>query len=191
MKKRLIITILVLLILSGGYYYAESTNTVTADNVVEVNEVPEATKIEKKAHELAVLLLGKKTKALKDEVLAQLLADESNVPFSDTDVFYTHDPSQANYDKCRAIGGRRNINCDSWGPLQFKITTVQHYYKTLYSEDISQKEALFIALDEEKATKLAQDIIFEVEGGIYEWSASSKHVEYYNAVIPFIRDLEK
>lgn len=63
----------------------------------------------------------------------------------------------------------------SIGQLQFQVKTVQYYYKKLYSQDITAKEATLIALDYEKASKLATDIIFR-EGGNPEkdWYICSK-----------------
>ena len=54
--------------------------------------------------------------------------------------------------------------------------TIIHYYKTLYSKDITKKEAVLIALDNEKAEQLASDIIFETEKGYRNWlNCSNKH----------------
>ncbi len=52
----------------------------------------------------------------------------------------------------------------SIGEFQFQITTVQHYYKVLYKEDITRKEAVLIALDHDKALQLAKAIMFETKG---------------------------
>jgi hypothetical protein len=195
MKKTTKITLaIVVLLLICSYIYYEMAQPVSyeAEEVTKVvEEEPEENPVEKLANELATRILGTKVEELKKDVVEQIRKDESNVKFSATDVFYTHDPSRANWDECMRTGGRRNINCDSWGPLQFKITTIQHFYKTLYNKEISQKEALLIALDEEKAVSLAQDIIINVEGGVYEWTTAHNRTEYYNTVIPFIRDLEK
>lgn len=49
----------------------------------------------------------------------------------------------------------------SYGVLMFQKKTVQYYYKTLYKQDITPKEAVLIALDEKKARQLAYDIIFD------------------------------
>lgn len=57
----------------------------------------------------------------------------------------------------------------SLGTLQFKKSTVQHYYKTLYGETITAKEAMLIALDDEKAEALAKDIIFKTKNGYSNW----------------------
>lgn len=52
----------------------------------------------------------------------------------------------------------------SLGNLQFQTKTVQYYYKKLYGQDITPKEATLIALDYSKASKLASDVIFR-DGG--------------------------
>ena len=53
----------------------------------------------------------------------------------------------------------------SLGRFQFQITTVQHYVKKFESRDITRREAIEIAIDPERATPLAEKIIFE-EGGL-------------------------
>ena len=57
----------------------------------------------------------------------------------------------------------------SLGTFQFYRPTIIHYYQTLYNQDITMKEAAYIAFDDVKARQLAHDIIWNVEGGIYEW----------------------
>lgn len=57
----------------------------------------------------------------------------------------------------------------SIGTLQFQRKTVQHYYKTLYGQDITPKEAILIALDDDKAEALAKDIIFKDSKGWKNW----------------------
>lgn len=57
----------------------------------------------------------------------------------------------------------------SIGSYQFQVKTIQHYYKTLYNQEISRKEAILIALDDEKARELASDIIFSDRDGIRNW----------------------
>jgi hypothetical protein len=51
-------------------------------------------------------------------------------------------------------------NEPSIGRYQFQRDTVIHYYKVLYNQTINRKEAVLIALDDDKARKLAYDIIF-------------------------------
>lgn len=57
----------------------------------------------------------------------------------------------------------------SLGQLQFQRKTIQHFYQELYDQDISLKEAALIAFDTEKARALASDIIWKVDGGIWNW----------------------
>src|SRR3990167_9648641 len=75
----------------------------------------------------------------------------------------------------------------SLGTFQFFRPTIQHYYKTLYNQDITMKEAAFIAFDDIKARKLAYDIIWNVEGGIYEWENCAKKT----GVVPEIEVIKK
>ena len=57
----------------------------------------------------------------------------------------------------------------SIGTLQFQRKTVQYYYKHLYGKTITAKEAVLIALDDEKAEQLAHDIIFKDSKGVNNW----------------------
>ncbi|MEI6532470.1 MAG: hypothetical protein WCO06_01380 [Candidatus Roizmanbacteria bacterium] len=57
----------------------------------------------------------------------------------------------------------------SVGTMQFQVKTVQHYYKTLYDQEITPKEAILIALDDNKAEALAKDIIFKDSKGWRNW----------------------
>jgi len=57
----------------------------------------------------------------------------------------------------------------SIGLYQFQKKTVIYYVKTLYGKDITGKEAIELALDREKARKLAGDIIFQTDKGIDNW----------------------
>lgn len=81
-------------------------------------------------------------------------------------------------------------NEPSIGQFQFQRKTVQHYYKTLYAQDITRKEAVIIALDTEKARDLARDIIFKVKGGVFNWQNCANST----GIIPkieVIKELEK
>ncbi len=62
----------------------------------------------------------------------------------------------------------------SIGSYQFQIRTVQHYYKKFYSKDITQKEAILIALDDTQARLLARDIVFREKAGYENWYNTSK-----------------
>lgn len=95
-----------------------------------------------------------KIEALKDGVVDQLMKCES-AGHKESDGLVTYDP-------------RRNetvsSNIPSFGVLQFKKATVQHYYKVLYKKDVTGQEAIFIALTESKARELAKDVMFKTKG---------------------------
>ncbi len=64
----------------------------------------------------------------------------------------------------------------SVGNFQFQVATVQHFYQTLYNKKITQKEAVLIALDDEKARALAHDVIFKTDKGLSNWyNCTQKH----------------
>lgn len=129
-------------------------------------------------------------KIMKQEVVKMVRYSEVNRELDKGELFYTNDPHSSILEKCNKVGGKRGISCDSWGVFQFKIPTVQFYYQKLYNKELTEMEAMLIALDEKKATKLAEDIIFKVEGGVWEWSGAKKNKAYLSKQIPFIRELE-
>lgn len=57
----------------------------------------------------------------------------------------------------------------SIGRLQFQVSTVQYYYKVLYEKTITQKEAIEIATDADKAKSLAKDIMFTSKKQANDW----------------------
>lgn len=64
----------------------------------------------------------------------------------------------------------------SIGNYQFQIGTVKHYYKTLKGIELTDKEAVLIALDDQKARELASDIIFQTKNGLDNWyNCTQKH----------------
>lgn len=60
-------------------------------------------------------------------------------------------------------------NKASIGPLQFQKKTVIYYEKSLYSKDITAKQAVEIALDKDESYALAKDIIFTTDSGLKNW----------------------
>lgn len=78
----------------------------------------------------------------------------------------------------------------SIGVYQFQIDTVVYYYKTLYNQDITKKEAIIIAIDENKAHELATDIIFNTDKGLSNWVNCTKKVGATQQ-LEIIRQLEK
>ena len=60
-------------------------------------------------------------------------------------------------------------NKASIGVLQFQKKTVVYYYKVLYDQVITSKQAVEIALDAKKSAQLAEDIIFGTKDGLSNW----------------------
>lgn len=84
-----------------------------------------------------------KIEGLKKDVVSKLFACES-----------------AGYTEDQAIIIMDTNNHLSFGQGQFQTRTIIHYYKVLYGKDLTPKEAVLIALDTQKASELAKDIIF-------------------------------
>lgn len=78
----------------------------------------------------------------------------------------------------------------SLGTMQFQIDTVIHYYSVLYKQKITKKEAALIALDDEKATSLAKDIMFKDSKGWRNWFNCGTKIGAGNQ-IEIIKNLEK
>ena len=74
-------------------------------------------------------------------------------------------------------------NKASIGSFQFQKATVIHYYKTLYQKDITGKESILIALDDEKAESLARDIIFTTEKGYSNWYNCSNKIKLQQTLL--------
>lgn len=175
----------------GGYYLANTGSTTFVDNSKNIEEAVEETtrryeeQLQQREGDMKEIVAQ-----LQKEVIARLQRDESgDVDTSGGIVFYANDPRSDLQGSCARIGGKRNIECDSWGVMQFKLTTVMHYYDVLYGKQITEKEALLIALDDDQARALASDIIFKVEGGVWNWSAANNDANYFSYQIPFIRTL--
>lgn len=79
----------------------------------------------------------------------------------------------------------------SIGTYQWQKKSVIYYYKTLYNEAITGKEAVLIALDDEKAGELASKVIFETENGLTgNWYNCSKKLGLQSR-LNIIKELEK
>jgi len=129
-------------------------------------------------------------KMMKQDVVKMVRYSEVDRELEQGELFYTNDPHSSISKKCNKVGGKRGIACDSWGAFQFKIPTVQFYYKKLYGTELTEMEAMLIALDEDKATALAEDMIFKIEGAVWEWSGAQKNKAYLAIQIPLIRKME-
>lgn len=118
--------------------------------------------------------LGKKVEELKSDLLSDLSACESG-GHKESDGIIIFDSN----------------NEASIGQYQFQIKTVQHYYKVIYNQTITRKEAVLIALDEAKAKSLAHDIIFKGDSkGLGNWVNCTKK-KSLNTQLAIIKKLEK
>lgn len=84
----------------------------------------------------------------------------------------------------------KNVEIPSIGTYQFKKATIIYYYDTLYQKDITGKEAVLIALDNNKSGQLASDIIFKTDNGLSNWLNCSNKVNGRSR-LDIIRQLEK
>lgn len=134
--------------------------------------------------------LEDKIELLKTEVRDKIMKGESaGIVTDEGELFPTFDPYSAILEKCARIGGKMDLDCLSFGPLQFKLSTIILYEKQLNGLDITEMEALVIAHDVELASQLFDEIVYNVEGGIWNWSVAQHDKNYYNTVIPIIRKL--
>lgn len=105
------------------------------------------------------------------------------------EVFYTVDPNSKMEVNCLRKG-RRPIDCESWGLYQEKIGTIQHYAMRVYGHEVTQVEALTIALDEEKAKEFMLECAIKVDGCVWNWTAAENNRAYVEVIVPLIRKLE-
>lgn len=132
-----------------------------------------------KNKEIVVDSLSAKIEQLKWEVVDKLQACES-AGHSEEYGLVTFDPDRSG----------KSANIPSYGPLQFKKQTVIEYSKSLRGKDLTGKQAIELALDLGEARKLAYSIIFDVQGGIWNWKNCADKLKLADD-IGVIRKLEK
>lgn len=104
---------------------------------------------------------------LKKDLVARLMACES-AGHKEEDAIIIYDNNKA--------GTLKGKTVFSLGQLQWKVSTIQHYVNLRDNKQITQKEAVLLALDTDQASELALWTIFETEGGVYNWkNCSDKH----------------
>lgn len=106
--------------------------------------------------------LTDKINELKGELINDLKMCESGGASEET-ALITFDPHPTN----------KKVQVASLGNFQFKVSTIQHYYSKFYSQDLTNKEAVLIALDDKKASELASEIIFK-DGALSNWYNCNK-----------------
>jgi len=141
--------------------------------------------------------LEQKIQTLTDEMMDKLLGGESHTSWAERegDVLYSFDAQDALVAKCRKEHGERDIYCDSWGAYQWKIPSVQYRVEQLRGEEITQIEAMLLALDAKEARALAVECIIKIEGCIADWGAATVGdtqvvKEWYNDRVSLIRELQ-
>lgn len=97
--------------------------------------------------------------ALKND-LVSTLSDCERAGKSEDDAPVTYDNNKA--------GTLSKKNIPSFGILQFKVSTVQMYEKQRSGRELTNKEAITLALDADSARDLAKYVIFE-KGGLDNW----------------------
>lgn len=114
-----------------------------------------------------------KIEALQDEVVDYLALHENknNVPCVPDD------------NKAHSLPLKDKVSC---GVMQFKVSTIQHYYKVLNLGTISDQDAVVLAIDQVRAKGLAKRIIFETPGGINNWTTATSVIK---EKVAFIKEL--
>jgi len=107
--------------------------------------------------------LTEKVNELKGALIDDLRQCESGGYNIDSGLI-TFDPHKTN----------KSVAPASIGLYQWKVASIKHYYKTLYNKDITGKEAILIALDDEKSSQLTSDVIFKTDKGLSNWYTCSK-----------------
>jgi len=145
--KKVYIVLIVLVFLGVAYYLGDKNSEIIYQPVKET-----------------VILdnLKAKVNQLKGELVLDIKNCESK-GYKESDGLVTFDPNPKN----------KKVQIPSFGLYQFKVSTVQYYYKKFYNKDITGLEAINIALSEEKAGELAADVIFK-DGALDNWYNCSK-----------------
>jgi hypothetical protein len=143
------VVLLVIVLVIGAYYGGSYFNK----------------KIVYKQIEKQVILdnLTEKVNELKGSLVNDLRQCESGGYNIDSGLI-TFDPHKTN----------KSVAPASIGLYQWKVDSIKHYYKTLYQKDITGKEAILIALDDEKSSQLTSDVIFKTDNGLSNWYNCSK-----------------
>ncbi len=123
---------------------------------------------------------ARKIDAMKMGLVDKLIQCESP-GYKDEDGLITYDPQRGN-----TVASK----IPSIGRLQFKVSTVIHYKKTLYNAVLTPTEAIKLALDTEQAKVLARDIMFKSSNKANDWLNCASRLDL-NKSIDLIKQLEK
>lgn len=123
--------------------------------------------------------LTEKINQLKGSLVNDIRQCESN-GYNEDDGLITFDPHKTN----------KSIAPASIGLYQWKVASIKYYYKTLYNKDITNKNAVLIALDEQKSNELTSDVIFKTDKGLDNWINCSNKINAKSR-LEVIKQLEK
>lgn len=158
--------VLIVCAIGFGYAWGVHTPMATADvksTIVDMSSKAMAVRIEK----------------LKISTVEQIRSCEEGI-YREKDGLVVFDPRQ---------GGKNDDTAMSYGTLQFKKATVIYYEKLLYNIIVNPKEAILIALDDQKAGQLAQDVMFKTKSMANDWQNCAEKYDT-NRVIKIIKNLE-
>lgn len=122
--------------------------------------------------------LTEKVNQLKGELIRDIFNIERG-GHSEDDGLITFDPHPIN----------KRVQVASIGNCQFKVATLQYYKQKLDGATLTGKEALLLALDDEKCKELMSKIIFTEEDGWRNWFNSGVKVNA-KARLQVIKQLE-
>lgn len=109
----------------------------------------------------------------KDKIVDSLAKECETKNIKDPDNFIKHDP--------HATKKLADKDLMSYGAWQYKISTVQLYYKKLYGQELSNLEAINVAMTREKAHELTKRILFE-EKAPHNWYHCNNKLNLENAI---------
>ncbi len=98
---------------------------------------------------------------------------------------YSQDTAYPQYDDNKA-GSLPAKDKLSYGIMQFKISTMQRFYKQLYGKDLSNYEAIQKAMNEQDARAIALDAWLNIKGSINEWSCATDAMKQQVADVRFL-----
>ncbi len=131
---------------------------------------------------------GVSVEKLEEKLTAIVWHGESrNYVPKDGEILKVFDPSSSTYASC-IQQFNRDLDCISWGPMQIKIGTLQHYWPKLYGTEISQRDALDVALDLKKSQRFFVDCAAQLKGCVWNWTAAQKHPVEVELYVNLIRE---
>ncbi len=117
-----------------------------------------------------------------DELKASLIKDIFDIEragHKESDGLITWDPNP----------NHKSVQIASIGSCQFKVSTIQYYMTKLHQKTLSGKDAILLALDDEKCKQLMNDVIFTEKDGWKNWLNSGIKVNA-QARLAIIRELQ-